>query len=262
MLVSCPECNGKVSTSAGACPHCGYDVAVSRAKQGRKLSKNGHVFPGKQNTGIWIAGSLLGALFILGGIYLWNGNSREQENKEAQHRVELEQLKKDQAELRTKEVNREYKEERIKDALERRREAKHKEELEDLIYKSSQYVTDPAACSRCGNLGYVISTLNDKPVRIKCDKCRLAIGQPCPNCMGKGKVTPPSTSTCKACGKTQKVLELERDGKLVVRGLDYWHQHANGEAFPFIVNQPSEYVCPVCSGRKSEASSDADRPPK
>jgi uncharacterized membrane protein YvbJ len=26
MIVSCPECNGKVSTTAETCPHCGHSI--------------------------------------------------------------------------------------------------------------------------------------------------------------------------------------------------------------------------------------------
>ena len=33
-LIECPECRGKVSSSAVACPHCGFPVKVSRADGG------------------------------------------------------------------------------------------------------------------------------------------------------------------------------------------------------------------------------------
>lgn len=30
MIVSCPECNGKVSTTAEKCPHCGHRINPAR----------------------------------------------------------------------------------------------------------------------------------------------------------------------------------------------------------------------------------------
>lgn len=32
-LISCPECNGKVSDRAKSCPHCGYPLSMRRVSK-------------------------------------------------------------------------------------------------------------------------------------------------------------------------------------------------------------------------------------
>jgi hypothetical protein len=35
-LINCPECQGKVSTAATACPHCGYPINSNKTKDSDK----------------------------------------------------------------------------------------------------------------------------------------------------------------------------------------------------------------------------------
>jgi hypothetical protein len=44
MIVSCPECNGKLSTGASRCPHCGYE-ATSCPECGAKVSQQKEFCP-------------------------------------------------------------------------------------------------------------------------------------------------------------------------------------------------------------------------
>ena len=37
-LLKCPECNGNVSSEAGACPHCGKPISLPSAKKIYHLS--------------------------------------------------------------------------------------------------------------------------------------------------------------------------------------------------------------------------------
>lgn len=55
MLMKCPDCSGKVSDSAAACPHCG----ASRARL-------------ESSFGMQKVGKLIGNVIFFGGLfYLW-----------------------------------------------------------------------------------------------------------------------------------------------------------------------------------------------
>ena len=60
VLIICPECKKKVSTSADACPHCGYKLYTSKGEPLYKAPKNFWVTP----LGIAVA-VLLFLIFIL-----------------------------------------------------------------------------------------------------------------------------------------------------------------------------------------------------
>ncbi|MBQ7568991.1 hypothetical protein IJT17_09320 [bacterium] len=43
-MTTCPECGGKISTSARTCPHCGCDFAIRKEKGEDGLSCGGWIF--------------------------------------------------------------------------------------------------------------------------------------------------------------------------------------------------------------------------
>ena len=68
-LVACPECGGRISTEAKACPHCGYwAAAVAKPQPGKPVAKTAP--PMKRPEGVaWVSvlavgGGIVVALFV------------------------------------------------------------------------------------------------------------------------------------------------------------------------------------------------------